>query len=109
MRKMHIKNIQKLLELREILDKALYPGHTLMTYDLILEILKAHLEGKSLTIKELSAGSHKSILNTRKHLNLLIDGGWIKYSNGVHDKRLRLINASHQLIHLVDKLLDKLD
>ena len=100
---MHIKNIQKLLELREILDKALYPGHTLMTYDLILEILKAHLEGKSLTIKEISAVSHTSILNTRKH------GGWIKYSNGVHDKRLRLINASHQLIHLVDKLLDKLD
>jgi hypothetical protein len=106
MKKMHIKNIQKLIELREILDKKLYAGHTLITYDLILDVLKAHLEGRSLTIKELCAGSIRSTLNTRKHINLLIDDGWIVLSNGIHDKRHRLVNATDKLIHLVDGLLE---
>lgn len=106
MKKMHIKNIQKLIELREILDKKLYAGHTLITYDLILDVLKAHLEGRSLTIKELCAGSIRSTLNTRKHINLLIDDGWIVLSNGIHDKRHRLVNVTDKLINLVDELLE---
>ncbi|AWW47823.1 hypothetical protein DPM17_03645 [Polynucleobacter paneuropaeus] len=107
MKKMHLKNIHKLIELRDVLSKNLYPGHTLITYDLILDILKAHLEGKSLSIKELCAESIKSTLNTRKHLNLLRDGGWVGFSNGVHDKRLRQVTATEKLIQLVDKLLDQ--
>ena len=104
---MHIKNIQKLIELRDILDKSLYSGHALITYDLILDVLKAHLEGRSLTIKELCAGSIRSTLNTRKHINLLIDHGWIVLSNGLHDKRHRLVNATDKLINLVDELLGR--
>jgi len=104
---MHIKNIQKLIELRGILDKYLYAGHALITYDLILDILQAHLQGRSLTIKELCAGSIRSTLNTRKHINRLSDEGWIELTNGIHDKRLRLVNATSKLIHLVDKLLEK--
>jgi len=50
---MHLKSIHRLMELRSVLDQNLYPGHTLITYDLILDILRAHLEGKSLSIKEL--------------------------------------------------------
>lgn len=103
---MHIKNIDKLIELREILNRKLYSGHALITYDLILEILKAHLENRNLTIKELCTGSIRSTLNTRKHINLLIDDGWIVLSNGIHDKRHRLVNATDKLIHLVDSLLD---
>lgn len=106
MKKVHIKNINKLIELREILDKKLYSGHALITYDLILDVLKAHLEGRNLTIKELCTGSIRSTLNTRKHINLLIDDGWIVLSNGVHDKRHRLVNATDKLIHLVDGLID---
>ncbi len=103
---MHIKNIDKLIELRVILDKELYSGHALITYDLILDVLRAHLEGRNLTIKELCTGSIRSTLNTRKHINLLIDDGWIVLSNGVHDKRHRLVNATEKLIHLVDGLLE---
>lgn len=103
---MHIKNIDKLIELREILNRKLYSGHALITYDLILDILKAHLENRNLTIKELCTGSIRSTLNTRKHINLLIDDGWIVLSNGIHDKRHRLVNATDKLIHLVDSLLD---
>lgn len=104
---MHIKNIQKLIELRTTLNQNLYAGQTLITYDLILDILLAHLQGKSLTIKELCAESIRSTLNTRKHLNLLRDGGWITFSNGIHDKRLRLVTATDKLIKLVDSLLEK--
>ena len=104
---MHIKNIQKLIELRDILDQSLYSGHALITYDLILDVLKAHLEGRSLTIKELCAGSIRSTLNTRKHINLLIDHGWIVLSNGLHDKRHRLVNATDKLITLIDGLLER--
>lgn len=106
MKKVHIKNIDKLIKLREILDKELYSGHTLLTYDLILDILKAHLENRNLTIKELCTGSIRSTLNTRKHIDLLIDDGWIFLSNGVQDKRHRLVNATDKLIRLVDGLLD---
>jgi hypothetical protein len=102
----HLKNIDKLIELRKILYQELYSGHALITYDLMLDILKAHLEGRSLTIKELCAGSIRSTLNTRKHINLLIDDGWIVLSNGIHDKRHRLVNATDKLIHLVDRLLE---
>ena len=56
MEKVHIKNIDKLIELRKILDKELYSGHALITYDLILDVLRAHLEGRNLTIKELCTG-----------------------------------------------------
>ena len=106
MKKVHIKNIDKLIKLRQILDKELYSGHALITYDLILDVLKAHLEGRNLTIKELCTGSIRSTLNTRKHINLLIDGGWIVISNGIHDKRHRLVNATNKLIHLVDRLFE---
>jgi predicted transcriptional regulator len=104
---MHLKSIHRLMELRSVLDQNLYPGHTLITYDLILDILRAHLEGKSLSIKELCAESIKSTLNTRRHLNLLRDGGWVEFSNGIHDKRLRQVTATEKLIQLVDKLLDQ--
>jgi len=100
-----IKNINLLIELRELLNQQLYSGHSLITYDLILDVLKAHLEGRNLTIKELCAGSIRSTLNTRKHINLLIDDGWIVLSNGVHDKRHRIVKATNKLIHLVDGLL----
>ena len=103
---MHIKNIDKLIELREILNKKLYSGHALITYDLILDVLKAHLENRDLTIKALCAGSIRSTLNTRKHIDLLVDDGWIVLSNGVHDKRHRLVNVTDKLIHLIDSLLD---
>ncbi len=105
MKKMHVRNILKLKEMRELLDSRLYSGHTLITYNLILDILQAYLEGRSLTIKELCAGSVKSTLNTRKHIDLLIDNGWIEISNGVHDKRLRLVNATDKLIKLADELI----
>ena len=104
---MHIKHIQNLIELRKILGKKLYSGQSLITYDLILDILQAHLESRSLTIKELCAGSVRSTLNTRKHLNLLQEDGWIVFSNGIHDKRLRLISPSNKLISLVDELLER--
>ena len=104
---MHIKHIQNLIELRKILGKKLYSGQSLITYDLILDILQAHLESRSLTIKELCAGSVRSTLNTRKHLNLLHEDGWIVFSNGIHDKRLRLISPSNKLISLVDELLER--
>jgi hypothetical protein len=104
--KMNIKNIDKLIKLREQLDKKLYSGHALITYDLILVVLKAHLKNRNLTIKELCAGSIRSTLNTRKHINLLIDDGWIALSNGVHDKRHRIVNATDKLIQFVDGLLD---
>ncbi|AWW47564.1 hypothetical protein DPM17_02210 [Polynucleobacter paneuropaeus] len=107
MKKMHLKNIQKLVELRSILDENLYKGHNLITYDLILDVLMAHLNGKALTIKELCAGSIRSTLNTRKHINLLIDHGWLSLSNGLHDKRHRLVNATDKLINLVDQLLEE--
>lgn len=103
---MHIKNINKLIELREVLNKKLYSGHALITYDLILDVLKAHLENRNLTIKELCTGSIRSTVNTRKHINLLIDDGWIGLSNGIYDKRHRLVNATDKLIHLLDGLLD---
>ena len=106
MKKVHIKNIAKLIELRELLNTELYSGHALITYDLILDVLRAHLEGRNLTIKELCTGSIRSTLNTRKHINLLIDDGWIVLSNGLHDKRHRLVNATEKLIHLVDGLLE---
>jgi DNA-binding MarR family transcriptional regulator len=104
---MHLSTIEKLINLRSALDRSLYKGHALITYDLILEILQAHLAGKTLTIKELCAGSIRSTLNTRKHLNYLEKDGWIEFSNGIHDKRLRLVRANSKLIHLVDKLLEK--
>jgi DNA-binding transcriptional regulator GbsR (MarR family) len=107
MKKMHIKHIQNLIELREILGKKLYSGQSLITYDLILEILQAHLNGQSITIKELCAGSIRSTLNTRKHLNLLQDDGWIIFTNGIHDKRLRMISPTNKLIRLVDEILEK--
>lgn len=106
MKKMHIKKINKLIELREILDKKLYSGHALITYDLILDVLRAHLENRNLTIKELCTGSIRSTVNTRKHINLLIDDGWIVLSNGIHDKRHRIVNVTDKLILLVDGLLD---
>jgi DNA-binding MarR family transcriptional regulator len=106
MKKVHIKNIAKLIELRELLNTELYSGHALITYDLILVVLKAHLESRNLTIKELCTGSIRSTLNTRKHINLLIDDGWIVLSNDVHDKRHRLVNTTDKLINLVDRLLD---
>lgn len=106
MKKVHIKNINKLIELREILNTKLYSGHTLITYDLILIVLKAHLEERNLTIKELCTGSIRSTLNTRKHINLLIGDGWIILSNDVSDKRHRLVNPTDKLIHLVDVLLE---
>jgi len=106
MKKVHIENIDKLIKLRKILDKELYSGHALITYDLILDVLKAHLEGRNLTIKELCTGSIRSTLNTRKHINLLIDDGWIALSNGTLDKRQRIVNATNKLILLVDGLLD---
>jgi DNA-binding MarR family transcriptional regulator len=105
MKKVHIKNIDKLIDLRGLLDKRLYSGHALITYDLILDILKAHLEGRQLTIKELCTGSIRSTVNTRKHINFLIDDGWIELSNGIHDKRHRLVHATDKLIHLVDGIL----
>jgi DNA-binding MarR family transcriptional regulator len=105
MKKVHIKNIDKLIALRELLDKKLYSGHALITYDLILDILKAHLGGRNLTIKELCAGSIRSTVNTRKHIDLLIDDGWIEISNGIHDKRHRIVHATEKLIHLVDTIL----
>jgi len=107
MKKMHIKNIQKLIEIRGALDADLYPGHSLITYDLILDVLQAHLRGKSLTIKELCAGSIRSALNTRKHLNCLQKDGWVDFSNGIHDKRLRLVKATPKLIYLVDRLIER--
>jgi DNA-binding MarR family transcriptional regulator len=106
MRKVHNQNIDKLIELREMLNQQLYSGHSLITYDLILDVLKAHLQGRNLTIKELCTGSIRSTINTRKHINLLIDDGWIVLSNGVYDKRHRIVNATDKLIHLVDSLLD---
>jgi hypothetical protein len=106
MKKVHIKNIAKLIELRKILDKELYSGHALITYDLMLDVLRAYLEGRELTIKELCTGSIRSALNTRKHINLLIDDGWVVLTNGVHDKRQRIVIATDQLIHLADNLLD---
>jgi hypothetical protein len=106
MKKVHIKNINKLIELREVLNKELYSGHALITYDLILDILKAYLENRNLTIKELCTGSIRSTVNTRKHINLLIDDGWIGLSSGIYDKRHRLVKATDKLIHLLDGLLD---
>lgn len=106
MKKVHIKNINKLIELREILNTKLYSGHALITYDLILVVLKAHLEERNLTIKVLCTGSIRSTLNTRKHINLLIGDGWIILSNDVSDKRHRLVNPTDKLINLVDVLLE---
>jgi len=107
MKKMHLKRIQQFIELRNILNSNFYPGHALITYDLVLDILQAHIKGKSLTIKELCAVSIRSTLNTRKHLNFLQKDGWVEFSNGIHDKRLRLVTATPKLIHFVDKLLDQ--
>ena len=105
MKKVHIKTISNLIELRKILDMQLYSGHALITYDLILAVLRANLEGRNLTIKELCTGSIRSTLNTRKHINLLIDGGWIVLSNGIHDKRHRIVHVTDKLIHFVDGLI----
>ena len=106
MKKMLIKDIRKILGYRKILSLALYSGQTLATYDLILTILNAYLEEKPLTIKELCAGTSKSTLNTRKHINYLLDDGWIELSHGVKDKRLRLIKPTSKLINMVDNLLE---
>lgn len=104
MKKMQLKHTHSLIELRNTLNDNLYPGHTLITYDLILDIMQAHLRGGSLTIKELCANSIRSALNTRKHLNFLEKTGFITFSNGIHDKRLRLVAPTPKLIYLVDDL-----
>jgi len=106
MEKIHIKNIVNLIELKEMLNKKLYSGHALITYDLILQVLKANLESRNLTIKELCAGSIRSTVNIRRHIDLMIENDLIFLSNGVHDKRLRLIHPTSKLIQLADGLFE---
>ena len=54
---------------KKYLDRSLYNGHSLVTYDLLLRILESGLNNKPTTIKEVCTQTTQSMLNTRKHLN----------------------------------------
>lgn len=103
-----VVTIEKLKKLRSLLDTLLYPNHSVVTYDLILDILQAFYMGKELTIKDLSTGSVRSALNVRQHPDQLEKDGWIIFSNGVHDKRLRFIKATPKLTLLCSKIFNEL-
>jgi DNA-binding MarR family transcriptional regulator len=103
-----IIGIERLKKLRFLLDSTLYSSHSVITYDLILVILQAHYTGRALTMKELCTGSVRSVLNVRQHLEQLEKDGWIVFSNGIHDKRLRIVRATSKLTDLSSKIFDEL-
>jgi DNA-binding MarR family transcriptional regulator len=100
----YVENLKKIITVKKYLDESLYNGHSLVTYDLLLRILESTLKNKPTTIKEVCTQSTQSMLNTRKHLNHLITGGWVELVQDTKDKRQRLLNPTDKLKKLVNEL-----
>jgi DNA-binding MarR family transcriptional regulator len=100
----YIENLKKIITVKKYLDESLYNGHSLVTYDLLLRILESNLEDKPTTIKEVCTRSTQSMLNTRKHLNYLIEHGFVALEQDTKDKRQRLLKPTEKLKRLVNEL-----
>jgi len=100
----YIENLKKIIKVKKYLDQSLYNGHSLVTYDLLLRILESNLKSKPTTIKEVCTQSTQSMLNTRKHLNHLITGGWVELVQDTKDKRQRLLKPTDKLKKLINEL-----
>lgn len=100
----YVENLKKIITVKKYLDESLYNGHSLVTYDLLLRILESSLRNKPTTIKEVCTQSTQSMLNTRKHLNHLITGGWVELAKDTKDKRQRLLKPTHKLKQLINEL-----
>lgn len=100
----YVENLKKIISVKKYLDQSLYNGHSLVTYDLLLRILESHLNNKRATIKEVCTQSTQSMLNTRKHLNHLISGGWVELVQDTHDRRQRLLKPTEKLKKLINEL-----
>lgn len=100
----YVENLKKIITVKKYLDESLYSGHSLVTYDLLLRILESTLKNKPTTIKEVCTQSTQSMLNTRKHLNHLIVGGWVELVQDTKDKRQRLLNPTDKLKKLINEL-----
>jgi DNA-binding MarR family transcriptional regulator len=105
----NLKKIQSAITIKKHLDKVFYPGHSLVTYDLVLSVLDAWFNRKDLTIKEICTNTSRSVLNTRKHINYLLSYEWIELYNGEKDKRHRLIRPTQKLINLISELREVVD
>lgn len=100
----YVENLTKIIQAKKYLDKSLYNGHSLVTYDLLLKILESGLNNKPTTIKEVCTQTTQSMLNTRKHLNHLIRHGWVELVRDTKDKRQRLLMPTDKLKKLVNEL-----
>lgn len=100
----YVENLKKIITVKKYLDESLYNGHSLVTYDLLLRILESSLKNKPTTIKEVCTQSTQSMLNTRKHLNHLIAGGWVELAQDTKDKRQRLLKPTDKLKKLINEL-----
>lgn len=100
----YVENLKKIITVKKYLDESLYNGHSLVTYDLWLRILESSLRNKPTTIKEVCTQSTQSMLNTRKHLNHLITGGWVELAKDTKDKRQRLLKPTDKLKRLINEL-----
>ena len=100
----YIENLKKIIKVKKYLDQSLYNGHSLVTYDLLLRILESSLKNKPTTIKEVCTQSTQSMLNTRKHLNHLITGGWVELAKDTKDKRQRLLKPTDKLKKLINEI-----
>lgn len=100
----YIENLKKIITVKKYLDESLYNGHSLVTYDLLLRILESNLKNRPTTIKEVCTQSTQSMLNTRKHLNHLIDHGFVELIQDTKDKRQRLLKPTDKLKKLINEL-----
>jgi DNA-binding MarR family transcriptional regulator len=103
-RMQYVENLKKMIQAKKYLDRSLYNGHSIVTYDLLLRILESDLHNKPTTIKHVCTQTTKSVLNTRKHLNYLIKHGWVELAQDTKDRRQRLLMPTDKLKKLVNDL-----
>lgn len=90
--------LARFIALRQAFDDHLPINNSLIALDLLMLVLKCHLEGNRPQVKVLLESLHHSRAGVDYHLRLLIASGWIELLPCQRDKRVRYAQPSAQLL-----------
>lgn len=77
--------------------KHLHIGHSLIPYDILVEVIQFELEHKELSLKELFCRLPYSEMGIRYHIQKLTIEGWIETNGSNADKRVKNIRPKEML------------
>ena len=84
-------------------------GHSLIPYDILIEVINAELADKKISVKEVFANLQYSDMGVRYHIRKLTSQGLIITTISAGDKRVKNIHATPKLITQFELLGDALN